>query len=85
MYQFPLSVDQVVQFHAEIDSYAGLRAVVTAGTLQKPVVYEITLLDDCEQWKLRNRKVGEIDNNVSILFPADYNSTTNDVVWCRIA
>jgi len=85
MYLFPLTVDQVVQFHGEITSYAGIRQVITAGTLQIPTVYQVSILDDSECWKLRPRAVGEIDNNVSLLVPADWNGTTNNVIWCRIA
>lgn len=89
MYQFPLAPNQVVQFHGEITNHAGLRAVVTAGVMQVPTVYEISIAnpnnaDDAEQWKFRTKNTGEVDDDPSIIVPNDYNASTNNNVWCRI-
>ncbi len=89
MYQFPLTTDQVVQFQGGITSHNGLRAVVTAGTLQVRTVYQISInnpntTDDSEFWKFRPHNVGEVDDDNTIIFPNDYNLSTNNNVWCRI-
>lgn len=89
MYQFPLTPDQVIQFHGEIVSHAGLRAFATAGILQVPTVFEISIAvsgnpDDAEQWKFRLRAVGENDDDLSFILPNDYNASTNNNIWCRI-
>lgn len=82
-YVFPLTPDQVAQFRGEITTYAGMRATPTV-QLQQPVVYEISINDDSEFWKLRPRAVGENDDGTSLLLPGDYNASTNPVIWIKI-
>lgn len=87
MPQFPLTVDEVVQNHPEIASVAALRAVVTVG-MQWPVVWMSPVsgvADNTESWKLRARVGGENDDGVSLIVPNDWNGTTNNVIWVRIA
>jgi hypothetical protein len=79
----------VVQFHGEITTHAGLRAVVTAGVLQVRTVVSLSLPppgnnDNAEFWKFRPKNPGEVDDDTAIIFPNDYNVNTNNNVWCRI-
>lgn len=82
MYQFPLTQDQVIQFHGEITDYTGMRAVATVG-LQKPTIYGLSISDDAEEWKLRPRAGGENDDDAAFLVPNDYDAITNNVIWVR--
>ena len=83
MYQLPLTTDQVTQFHGEITSHVAMRNVATVPLLV-PVIFEISITDDSEFWKLRAKGYSEVDDDASFLLPNDYNASTNNVIWCRI-
>lgn len=87
MFQFPLTVDQVVQYHPEITTAGALRAIATTG-LQRPVVWETMISGDPdadEKWKLRTRAGGENDDGLSFIVPADWNALSNNLIWVRIS
>lgn len=81
-YELPLTADQIVQFHGEITTYAGMRAVATVG-MQINTTFCISINDSAEFWMLRAKAGGEADDGVSFLLPADYNGSTNNVIWVR--
>ncbi len=86
VFSFPLTIDEVVQFHPEITNAAALRGVVTS-PLQRPVVWTVSWSDEPDadvKWKLRTRGIGEDDDGLSYIVPVDW-SATNNIIWVRIS
>lgn len=80
---FNLLLEQLVQFLPKVTSRDMLRLQPTA-TLLAPMIFIISIGDDCEVWKFRTRAPSEVDDGNSFLLPFDYGFQTNNRIYVRI-
>lgn len=80
----PLLQEQVLEFHGEITSYAGIRQLASFNR-NAPWVLAVSINDNMELWKFRLRANTEFDDGLSFLLPNDYGEQTNNHIYVKIA
>jgi len=80
---FAFPEQSVVEFRGDLTTHDAIRQLPTTQTVI-PQTIAVSISDDMEIWKLRQRAVGEDDNDNGFILPFDYGLVSNNKIWVRI-